>query len=88
VYADWARPLLGMQVNAPPIEPGARPWLAGEMQAGVDAWVNNHLVQRPAIVRAFNTAQWATFGTSYMASGTLVRGQDSVLFEYSYVGAH
>ena len=88
LYAPWARPLVGVQLAAPPLKTGVAAWLGGETQAGVDGWVNTRVFQRPAIVRAFNTAQWQLFGTSYMANGTLVRGGDDVLFELSYIGVH
>lgn len=80
-------PLAGMQLPAerPPLTPAAL-W-SGEYQKATEANAAASLPPRPTIVRAFNQAQWNTFGTSDMASGTIVRGRKGALFEESYITA-
>lgn len=80
-------PLVGMQLPAqrPPLTLAAL-W-SGEYQKATEANAATALPPRPAIVRAFNQAQWNTFGTSYMASGTIIRGRKGALYEESYITA-
>lgn len=80
-------PLVGMQLPAerPPLTLAAL-W-SGEYQKATEANAAAALPPRPAIVRAFNQAQWNTFGTSYMASGTIIRGRKGALYEESYITA-
>lgn len=78
-------PLQGMQLppERPPLTLAAL-W-SGEYQKAAEANAAEALPPRPAIVRAFNQAQWNAFGTSYMASGTIIRGRKGALFEESYI---
>ena len=80
--------LLGMQL--PPEKVALTPaalW-HGEYQKAAEARAAASLPQRPAIVRAYNQAQWDAFGTSSMASGSIIRGRKGALFEESYIEAH
>jgi hypothetical protein len=80
--------LLGMQL--PPEKVALTPaalW-HGEYQKAAEARAAAALPQRPAIVRAYNQAQWNAFGTSSMASGSIIRGRKGALFEESYIEAH
>lgn len=83
-----AAPLHGMQLppQRPPLSPQAL-W-TGEYQKATEANAASSLPQRPQIVRAYNQWQWNTFGTSYMASGSIIRGRKGALFEESYILAH
>lgn len=87
-YREPVKVLMGMQsVQASP--PLALDTLfSGSYQKSADGALSAALFQRATLVRAFNEAQWRLFGTSYMASGSLVRGRDSVLFEESYIDAY
>lgn len=80
-----AKPLEGMQLplDRPPLSAAAL-W-SGEYQKATEANAAAALPPRPTIVRAFNQWQWSAFGTSYMASGTIVRGRKGALFEESYI---
>lgn len=80
-------PLVGMQLPAerPPLTL-ATLW-SGAYQKAAEDNAAAALPPRPAIVRAFNQAQWNAFGTSYMASGTIIRGRKGALFEESYITA-
>lgn len=82
-----AKPLDGMQLppDRPPLSTAAL-W-TGEYQKATEANAAAALPPRPAIVRAFNQWQWNTFGTSYMASGSIIRGRKGALFEESYIMA-
>jgi hypothetical protein len=81
-------PLQGMQLppERPPLSPAAL-W-SGAYQKASEANAAAALPPRPTIVRAFNQGQWDAFGTSYMASGTIIRGRKGALFEESYIFAH
>lgn len=80
--------LLGMQL--PPEKVALSPAVLwhGEYQKAAEARAAASLPQRPAIVRAYNQAQWNAFGTSSMASGSIIRGGKGALFEESYIEAH
>lgn len=82
------KPLHGMQLppQRPPLSPTAL-W-SGEYQKATEANAAASLPPRPTIVRAYNQWQWNTFGTSYMASGSIIRGRKGALFEESYILAH
>jgi len=80
--------LLGMQL--PPEKVALTPatlW-HGAYQKAAEARAAASLPPRPAIVRAYNQAQWNAFGTSSMASGSIIRGRKGALFEESYIEAH
>lgn len=81
-------PLQGMQLppERPPLSLTAL-W-SGEYQKATEANAAASLPPRPQIVRAYNQWQWNTFGTSYMASGSIIRGRKGALFEESYILAH
>lgn len=81
-------PLQGMQLppERPPLSVKAL-W-SGEYQKATEANAAASLPPRPVVVRAYNQWQWNTFGTSYMASGSIIRGRKGTLFEENYILAH
>jgi alginate O-acetyltransferase complex protein AlgJ len=85
LFENWAPPLVGVRASPPAVVPSLQQVLDGSFQLAATAWVGDHLVQRPAIVRAYNEALWRGFGTSYMANRSLVRGLGGTLFEQSYI---
>jgi hypothetical protein len=62
-----------------------RSFLDRTFQKSAEAWVATTLPQRAAIVRTYNEALWRSFGTSYMASRSLVRGRHGTLYEEGYI---
>jgi hypothetical protein len=82
------KPLDGMQL--PPVRPPltVKTLWSSDYQKATEANAAAALPLRPVIVRAYNQIQWNTFGTSYMASGSIIRGRKGALFEESYILAH
>lgn len=80
--------LLGMQVPPDKVALSPAALWHGDYQKAAEARAAASLPQRPAIVRAYNQAQWDAFGTSSMASGSIIRGRKGALFEESYIEAH
>ena len=85
---DWVAPLVGVRVSPPTVDASVRQIVDGKFQRAVEAWVGDHLVQRPTIVRAFNELQWLGFGTSHMADRRLMRAPNGALYEQSYMLAY
>lgn len=88
LFPAWTSPLQGMQTRAPAVTLGLRPVLDGSFQSAAAAWVGDHIAQRSTIVRAYNEVLWRSFGTSYMANRSLVRGLGGTLFEQNYILAY
>jgi hypothetical protein len=80
--------LLGMQLPPEKVALSPTALWHGAYQKAAEARAAASLPQRPAIVRAYNQAQWNAFGTSSMASGSIIRGAKGALFEESYIEAH
>lgn len=80
--------LVGMQLppDKAPLTPASL-W-SGQYQKTAEARAAMALPIRPKVVRAYNQWQWDTFGTSSMASGSIIRGRKGALFEESYIEAH
>jgi alginate O-acetyltransferase complex protein AlgJ len=85
VFENWVPPLVGVQIGPPAIVPSIQQVLDGSFQRAAAAWMGDHLMQRAAVVRAYNEVLWRGFGTSYMADRSLVRGLGGTLFEQSYI---
>jgi alginate O-acetyltransferase complex protein AlgJ len=85
LFKNWAPRLVGMRISSDAIVPSLQQILVGNFQRAAAAWVGDHLVQRSAMVRAYNEVLWRGFGTSYMANRSLVRGLGGTLFEQSYI---
>lgn len=80
--------LLGMRIPPEKVALSPAALWRGEYQKAAEARAAASLPARPAIVRAYNQAQWDAFGTSSMASGSIIRGRKGALFEESYIDAH
>jgi hypothetical protein len=80
--------LVGMQLPPDKAPLSARTLWSGEYQKAAEARAAAAIPSRPKIVRAYNQWQWDTFGTSSMASGSIIRGRKGALFEESYIEAH
>lgn len=80
--------LLGMRIPPEKVALSPAALWRGQFQKAAEARAAASLPQRPAIVRAYNQAQWDAFGTSSMASGSIIRGRKGALFEESYIEAH
>lgn len=80
--------LVGVQLppDEAPLTP--RAFWSSQYQKAAEGRAAAALPVRPQIVRAYNQWQWDAFGTSSMASGSIIRGRTGALFEESYIEAH
>jgi alginate O-acetyltransferase complex protein AlgJ len=85
LFRSWAPPLQGMRAGTPTVALHIASVMDSSFQRAAEAWIGDHVAQRPAIVRAYNEALWRGFGTSYMDNRSLVRGVGGTLFEQSYI---
>jgi hypothetical protein len=88
MYRDRVPALVGIEMAHEPPTLSVQTLFDHSFQNASEWWVSAHLPQRALIVRSFNQALWRMFGSSYMASGGIVRGVGGVLFEKSYILAH
>ena len=81
-------PLVGVRVSPPTVQLSVRQVLDGTFQRAADPCVGDHVVQRPAIVRAYNELQWQGFGTSVMSNRSLLRAPGGALYDEGYILAY
>lgn len=80
--------LIGMQIPPEKVTLSPAALWRGAYQKAAEARAAAALPPRAKVVRAYNQWQWDTFGTSSMASGSIIRGRKGALFEESYIEAH
>ena len=88
VYQDRVPPLDGVVVPHEGPNISLSNVLHHRLQDATEQLFDSHLLQRAAIVRAFNQALWSLTADTYMANGSIIRGKKGTLFEQSYILAY
>ena len=82
-------PLAGAETAVQPPPRSISAWWSGTLQSEFDAWINQRIGLRGALVRTANQLQYSLFGEIPRRGGTqVVRGRDGFLFERVYVEAY
>ncbi len=82
-------PLRGVEDAVPPPDLRWGAWWDGDMQTGIDTWLNRHIGLRGRWVRAANQIRYSLFRELPRGSGTkVVPGRQGYLFEKGYVDAY
>jgi alginate O-acetyltransferase complex protein AlgJ len=85
IFRGLVPELAGVRIAREPVALTLPSVMTGHFQKEADSWVGDNVPQRALVVRSFNEALWDTFGGSYMAQGSLVRGRQGTLFEIRYI---
>jgi hypothetical protein len=80
--------LTGVSVPLEKVAPSLDNFLSGRLQKYVDDQLAKSVPLRKPAIRSFNQVWFDLFGSSYMYSGTILKGRDGQLYERGYLESY